>query len=69
MDSRFAEKEHKAQSDAEEVSSTSKNETPVIEPKDEPDEPAPPEDDLITLCDNIGATTINIDEEDIVLLS
>lgn len=64
----FADKEHTANSDAEEVSSTSRNE-PVEEPK--ADEAASQDDlvDIKVLCDKIEATTTSLEDDDLVIIS
>lgn len=67
---RFADKENKVTSDAEEVSSTSKNEQPVEELKELLDEvvEASPEIDLnkpSVACDkNVPTTTTRLEDED-----
>lgn len=74
---RFAEKEQKAASDAEEVSSTSKNEPLVEELKEPADETAAsPENDLNkppVTCDKNGPTTtttsLDDDDDDLMIIS
>lgn len=71
---RFAEKEHITNSDdAEEVSSTSKSEQPVEEPKEEQKElidAASSQVDLIDSCDKNGATTTRLgDDDDLMIIS